>query len=359
MNYKFSYENSAINHKTDNIFDLPNPSSVLDFSINNNILKTPRNITKALKSLRTDIRPDLKYRKAILNISGHHKIKPENIVIDNGIFSLMNNALKTLKARNAMIVMPCEPIIKQICRLNNCDVTKYIISEKQNFKLDADDIIEKIDSKSDILIISNPSNATGRVISKNNMTNILDYCQSKGIYVIVDETYMDFVFNDMSIINLIDAYHNLVVLRSPSEYYNTSGINSAYAIAPAEITELLSQNILPYQIDVYANAFLEKIYTFDKFDLNTKKWIFDEKKSFLNNLSNIKNVKVIPSDCHIMLIRLEDNLASTVHSRLIKSNILIRDASSFNGVDGSYIRIALKDKKSNLKLIDSLFHCIL
>ena len=53
-------------------------------------------------------------------------------------------------------------------------------------------------------------------------------------------------------------------------------------------------------------------------------------------------------------MKLEDTSATTVYNRLLKSNILIRDASGFAGLDGSYIRVAVKDEKSNDRFIQAL-----
>lgn len=342
-----------------NVFDSVVPNKVVDFSGFNNMVKTPVSILRQLKRCDLTTRPDIAYKKAIANLALHHDLQTTNIIIDSSVYNLLNITLKSLKIRSASVMMPCETEYKHICRINNCDIIPYILSEKQNFKLDCDDFIEKITTKSDAVILSNPCNATGRVISKSDMNVILDYCQSKGIYVIVDESYMDFVLNGQSCISLLSDYHNLVVLRSISEYYNLSAVNVAYAVASNEVTELIAENQLPWQVDKYGCILCENAYKFEKFDLKTKKWIFEDKKYLLNKLKIFDSLRVIHSDCHYVLVSLGEVSATTVYTRLLKSNILIRDASAFVGLDGSYVRISLRNKKEIDLFAEELMRCLI
>ena len=356
MDFKeFSKENIEGTQKFGgNVYYSTTPSRVVDFSGNYNILKTPKNIIKALKKTNLSVRPDPEYKKSILNLSTKHGVKYENIVIEKNYYAILDIVLKSLKARKASVVMPCATVCKDICRLNNCDVLPFVLQERKNFKFDCDDFLEQINGKTDTLILSNPNNATGRVMSKADMKTVLDYCLSKGIYVVVDETYIDFVPEGQSAVGMIEDYYNLVVIRSLSEYYNLSGIGAAYAVSSTEIIENIKEIQLPWQVDVYGSTLCENAYKDEKFDLKTKRWIFEEKKKFSNKLKSLNNVRVIHSDCHFLLIKLEDTSATNVYNRLLKSNILIRDASSFTGLDGSYIRVAVKDEKSNDKFLQEL-----
>lgn len=342
-----------------NIYASPTPFKVLDFSGNSNILKTPRNIVKALKKTNLTVHPDLDYKKAIMNLAQKYDVNYENIVLEKNSYTTLDLALKSLRARGATVVMPCETIYKDVCRINSCDILPYVLQERKNFKLDSDDLIEKITSRADTVIISNPNNVTGRVVSRSEIRNVLDFCMTKGIYVVVDETYMDFVPDGQSAVNLISEYYNLVVMRSVSEYYNLAGVRAAYAVSSPEIIENMKENQLPWQVDAYGVTLCENAYRCDKFDLKTKKWVFEEKRRFLKKLKVINSVKVIHSDCHYLLIKLEETSATVVYNRLLKSNILIRDASVFTGLDGSYIRVAVKDEKSNDRFIEALLRCLI
>lgn len=342
-----------------NVFYSPSPSKVVDFSGNCNILKTPRNILKALKKVDLSIRPDIDYKRAIANIAERHQVSTEHVAVGKNSFYMLDVILKSIRARCATVVMPCETIYKEACRLNNCDVLSYVLSERKNFKFDSDDFIEKISGRTDAVIFSNPGNVTGRAASRSDIKNVLDFCLAKGIYVIIDETYMDFVPDGYSAVDLVSEYYNLIVVRSLSEYYNLAGVGAAYAVAIDEIIDNIKSNQLPWQVDAYGAALCENAFKSPKFDLKTKKWIFEEKKNFMKNIKLLNSMRVIHSDCHFLLIKLEDTSATTVYNRLLKSNILIRDASSFTGLDGSYIRVAVRDEKTNNLFLETILKCLI
>lgn len=337
-----------------NIYYSTTPQRVVDYSGNYNILKTPKIIIKALKKANPSVRPDPEYKKAVLNLSAKHGVEKNNVVLEKNYYSALNVVLRAIKARCTTAIAPCTTTCKDICRMNNCDVLSHELQERKNFKFDGDYFLEKIGGRTDTVILSNPNSATGRVMSRTDIELVLDYCLSKGIYVVVDETYMDFVPDGKSCADLISRYYNLVVIRSLAEYYNLSGVGAAYVISSPEIIDNIKVNQTPWQVDVYGNAVCENAYRDEKFDLKTKKWIFEEKRKFVNKLKTLNNVKVINSDCHFLLLKLEDTSATNVYNRLLKSNILIRDASGFAGLDGSYIRVAVKDEKSNDRFIQAL-----
>ncbi len=341
------------------VFGLPSPSKALDFCSCRNRVVPPRNLTRLIKKARLDMLPDPLYKKANENLAERHSLKGENIVIENTVFSIFNLLIKSLRLRNAAIVTPCETYYKNICRHNYCDQKPFVMTERSNFTLNCDGLIEWLTSRFDALIISNPNTITGRVVEKQDMLAILDYCQSKGIYVIVDESYMDFVLQSQSVAGCVNEYRNTVVINSPAEYHGVPGLNAVYAAASSEVAEILRENRLPCQIDAQASVLLENAYRSEKFAVKTKKWIFEEKNSFVKNLQQLKSIKILHSDCHYILIKLDEVSSTTVFNRLKRSNILIRDASSVTGLDGSYIRVSVCGKKENTVFTDELMRCLI
>ena len=75
----------------------------------------------------------------------------------------------------------------------------------------------------------------------------------------------------------------------------------------------------------------------------------------LNDLRKIKSLEVYDTDTNFILIRLKDKKAEELKLQLFKeSNILIRDASNFIGLDENYIRIAIKSHEENIVILKEL-----
>ena len=75
----------------------------------------------------------------------------------------------------------------------------------------------------------------------------------------------------------------------------------------------------------------------------------------INALRKNENIKVYDTDTNFILIRLKNRKAEELKMQLFeKSNILIRDASNFIGLDENYIRIAIKSHEENQLILNEL-----
>ena len=66
------------------------------------------------------------------------------------------------------------------------------------------------------------------------------------------------------------------------------------------------------------------------------------------------SLKVYPTDTNFILLKLLHFAEDEIFKRLIQRGLLIRKASSFEGLDDTYIRVAIKDQQSNKKLIHAM-----
>jgi threonine-phosphate decarboxylase len=81
-----------------------------------------------------------------------------------------------------------------------------------------------------------------------------------------------------------------------------------------------------------------------------------KEKEFLNReLASIGGFRVFPADTNFILINVKKSgfSASELRAKMIKNGVLIRDCSSFTGLDGFYVRVAVKTRKENEKLLDA------
>ena len=86
----------------------------------------------------------------------------------------------------------------------------------------------------------------------------------------------------------------------------------------------------------------------------SEKWILEEKKFMYEELSKFQNIKVYKTECNFILIKLSNITSESLREKMIERNILIRDASNFKFLDYHFVRLAIKDRKSNLKMLETL-----
>lgn len=106
-----------------------------------------------------------------------------------------------------------------------------------------------------LLLLSNPNNPTGKLWSKDELQALASHVP----YLIVDEAYIDFSPDD-SVVADLDAYPNVIVLRTLSKAYGLANIRIGFLVTNAALAEYLRQFVPPFNISgvsaKLANLFL-------------------------------------------------------------------------------------------------------
>ena len=84
--------------------------------------------------------------------------------------------------------------------------------------MDTDDFCSHLTEGIDLLVLCNPNNPTSTALTSTQMRQILDTCLEHGIFVMVDETYVEFAPQEQEItsVPLTNYYNNLIILRGIS-----------------------------------------------------------------------------------------------------------------------------------------------
>jgi histidinol-phosphate/aromatic aminotransferase/cobyric acid decarboxylase-like protein len=112
----------------------------------------------------------------------------------------------------------------------------------------------------------------------------------------------------------------------------------------------------PWSINSLAACATEAALRDADFIIKTKNTIGKERKQLIKMLAEIDDLKVFPSETNFLLVKILNKKikSTTLKEELMKKGILIRDCSSFIGLDDSYFRITVREFKNNLKLIEAL-----
>src|SRR3954470_16429943 len=109
--------------------------------------------------------------------------------------------------------------------------------EKTGFEVSAAAIERHLTPKTKLVIINSPCNPSGSVLSKEEFQKIFDLTAKHGIYLMTDECYCHFLYEDkpFSIAAAPGAKETVVVAGSLSKTYAMTGWRVGYALAPQEI----------------------------------------------------------------------------------------------------------------------------
>ncbi|MBQ7275076.1 MAG: pyridoxal phosphate-dependent aminotransferase [Clostridiales bacterium] len=105
------------------------------------------------------------------------------------------------------------------------------------FDCGVDSIEKYITNKTKMIVICNPNNPAGKVYSRNELEFLYKLCRPRGIYILVDEAYSDFLDNDLfcSMTSIVPDKDGIIVVNSLSKNMGISGWRIGYAISSDDV----------------------------------------------------------------------------------------------------------------------------
>ncbi len=327
---------------------------IIDFSANINPLGMADSIRKEIVENLNKIEkyPDITYFELKAAISKFENICAENIILGNGAAEVLFNVVRGIKPKNALVLAPTFSEYEEAIRAVNGEIIYYKLIEKNDFHIQ-EDILDYINSKLDLIFICNPNNPTGVITSKDLLIKILFKAKQNNVIVIIDESFLDFIEEDLSMVSYINEYYNLVIIKSLTKFFALPGLRIGYGLCRSAILQEELQKITPaWNINVLAEVAVKAGLNDKKYISKSRKCLISEREYLYRELKQISELKVYEPSVNFILFK---TLAKIdLKDELLKKNILIRSCSNYNGLSDSYYRIAVRNHEENSILIKNL-----
>ena len=277
-----------------------------------------------------------------LNILAAKKfnLKNEQFLFTNGATEAFYLIAQFFSDKKAAIIAPTFSEYEDACKIFKL---KYeLISRTEIHKTNAD-----------LIFICNPNNPTGAIFSKSELE--LLFQQKPNTTFIIDEAYIEFTNSVESIVSLTEKHINLIVVRSLTKTFTIPGLRLGYVVSNAlNITNLLALK-MPWSVNLLAIKAGEYIFNnYNSLQFNSTE-LLEETALFKKQLTALEGIKVCDSTTSYFLVELLHTSAKKLKEYLsTEHQILIRDATNFNGLEGEYIRLSTQSKKANNTLIEAL-----
>ena len=361
----------------------------IDFSANINPIGLSKNAlcilknTKLLKFLIENY-PEVYPERLLNKLSDYHCVQSANVFIGAGATNLIYKILSAFKPENALIAEPSFSEYERACRAFNINTVHQCTLLEDGFKLINGSLtafIDKINNlnESDFIFIASPSNPAGKIMPVNTVIEILKICRKKNIYLILDESFMDFK-EECSSKHLIEQFDNLIVLRSMTKFFALPGERLGYIVSSAKNILKMSKNNAPWSISGLASALAVSSLSDTEYIDTSVKYINKLKKEMYNDIMKLKIFEIIQGEANFLLIKIKTGYhqnknnnnnnnnhhqhhhqhqhqlssALTIKDYLFNKGILIRYAGNYRCLDGSFFRIAVKTRKDNKILLSEL-----
>ncbi len=114
-----------------------------------------------------------------------------------------------------------------------------VLKEENEFRLNPQDIEDKITSKTKLIILNSPQNPTGSVMTKEEIENVAEIAEEKDIFLFSDEIYSKMLYESTFHTPSVrdEAKERTIILDGFSKSYSMTGWRLGYVIGPEDIIE--------------------------------------------------------------------------------------------------------------------------
>jgi histidinol-phosphate aminotransferase len=142
------------------------------------------------------------------------------------------------------------PIVTQIQ-----GAVKRTVPLDDGFRHDLDAMGAAVTPRTRLVFVCSPNNPTGTAVHREEFVRFLDTV-GPDVLVALDEAYREYVTDPEAVdgSTLLDAYPNLVVLRTFSKAYRLAGLRVGYALGAAEVAQALRKVGSPFAVSTVAQA---------------------------------------------------------------------------------------------------------
>ncbi len=306
--------------------------------------------------------PDRDYMSLRTSISKYCGCLPEQLILGNGTSDLIRLTAETIAPKKTLIVGPTYSEYARTATMFGSEVSTYMLKNLDDFEMDVEMFLKALNESIDLLVLCNPNNPTGKILTKEQMDTILSRCLELNIFVMVDETYIEFVRDVVSVssVSLTRKYDNLIVLRSVSKFFAAPGIRLGYAITSNEdFLNETSNHKIPWNINSYASV-AGVMFEDEKYINLTKSLIQTERNLIYSALCSRKTIKVFKPEANFVLIKLlkEDQTAGEVFDYCIKKGFMIRDCTDYEGLGEKYVRFCFMKPEQNDNMVNTILEIV-
>lgn len=303
--------------------------------------------------------PDRNYKSLKNAIGDYCNVSPEHIVVGNGSTELISLLISQRRPSRALLLGPTYSEYARELSLVGGSMSYYNLQEECHFRLNIEDFLQAITDDTELVIICNPNNPTSSALTSKELEEIIYECEKRNIFVMIDETYVEFApsMANITAVPLVERYDNFMVIRGVSKFFAAPGLRFGYGVTSnsAFLASLLEhQN--PWSLNSIGAYAGELMLSDKEYIQKTRDLICTERDHMIHALSQMSGVRVYDAYANFILVKiLKDKVTSfDVFEACIREKMMIRDCSSFESLDGEYIRFCIMNPDDNARLINCL-----
>ena len=183
----------------------------------------------------------------------HRKVEPENVMASGGAKQAIMVCLQAILNPQEEVIFPAPYWVSYPEMVKLCGAIPVpVLPEDGTFYPRLQEIEQNVTSYTRAVIINSPNNPSGAMYSEQFIAEIVEFCEKRGLYLIVDDIYHRLIFDGRKPINCYDYARDtsenskLVVVNGVSKQYAMTGFRIGWSVANKKLTEVMT-NIQSHQ----------------------------------------------------------------------------------------------------------------
>lgn len=314
---------------------------------------------KAVEAIKDEIAsinryPESQLKELVSEMARYSGVKDSQVIVGgDGADEIIDVLAKTFIDENDEFIVPLPSYMYYEYLLQQYGAKPvYARWDLDKNELDTDSIFKAITDKTKMIFLCSPNNPTGTLIDREVLADIAS--KNPGVLIVIDEAY--FEYSEVTNKDLINEFDNIFIIRTMSKVLGLAGMRIGYGLACEEIIEYMHRikpvfSLTRLSFAAAINTFRDSEYIEESIrkGIESRQYLYDE-------ISKIDGLYVFPSKSNFMLIDIRKTgfTASELTLELMKRGIIVRDCTSFKGLDEYWIRISICTLDEDEKFIKIL-----
>ncbi len=319
------------------------PERIIKLASNENPLGIPQSARDAMAQAIADLAryPDSNGFELKAALAARYGVAQEWITLGNG----SNDVLELVA--HALLQPGCAAVYAQYSFAVYALATqetgaRAIVVPARDLGHDLDAMRAAIDADTRLVFIANPNNPTGTFLPAAAIEAFLGSVP-RDVVVVLDEAYNEYLDPALRFDSTrwLRDHPNLVISRTFSKAYGLAGLRVGFALAQAELTDLMNRVRQPFNVSSVAQvaalaalddeAFLRRSYALNRDELARLQAAFGR-----------MGLEYVPSHGNFVLVRVGD--AAAVYEGLLRAGIIVRPVANYGLPEWLRVTVGLPEE---------------
>jgi nicotinate-nucleotide--dimethylbenzimidazole phosphoribosyltransferase len=340
------------------------PDTLLDFSANVNPLGPPASALAAIQrvagaadALRRY--PDGSQTTLRAAFARYTNATPDQIVVGPGTAGLIAPALRALGSRRCLLAVPAFSEYRPTLEKIGIEVVPFHLRWAQGFQIDRQALEAAIATATpDVCIFVNPHNPSGVCVPADAMRAVVRTAARSNAAVILDEAFVDFA-PAHSLVRDVDS-GRLVILRSVTKFFGMAGLRVGFGVAQDLLAGRMAEFVPAWPVGALEDAACQAALADRSFTEQTLA-TNESELAWLRGALTPLGLDTADSLANFLLLELQEGHPDSheVVERLAREHrILVRNCARFEGLTTRHLRVAVRTRQDNKRLVAALNHVL-